>query len=287
MRIALLADPSSWYSKDIFRAIDAANFESTILPFNSLTASVGIKNAPSLNDQNFDAVIVRSMPAGSLEQVVFRMDRLWAMESDGIPVINSPKSLECAIDKYLSLVRLEQAGLPIPQTIVCETLDQAKEAFDVLGKDVVIKPMFGSEGRGIIRVTDPEILWRTAHSLEQIRSVLYLQKFVPHQGRDFRVIVLNGKPLGTIQRESTADFRTNIAQSGKAVRVDSPDSKIEELACEAAAAIGAHFAAVDIVLNQDKNGAPMIFEVNGVPGWRAFSKVTGIDVAMKLIESLS
>ena len=59
-------------------------------------------------------MIVRTMPPGSLEQVVYRMDALWRLEAAGVAVLNSPKAIECAVDKYLASARLEAAGLDRP-----------------------------------------------------------------------------------------------------------------------------------------------------------------------------
>src|SRR5206468_194859 len=94
-----------------------------------------------------DCVLVRTMPAGSLEQVVFRMDVLHRLESRGIRVLNPPRALEAAVDKYLACCRLEAAGLPVPPTMACENADAAVEAYEKLGSDVVVKPLFGSEGK--------------------------------------------------------------------------------------------------------------------------------------------
>src|SRR5690606_15769947 len=144
----------------------------------------------------FEAVIVRTMPPGSLEQVVFRMDALARLEAAGVPVINSPKSLEAAIDKYLTTVRLAEAGLPTPETYVCQTSDDARAAFAQLGGDVVIKPLFGSEGRGIVRASDENLAWRAVRLIERLGGVIYLQRFIEHEGFDLRLFVLGDEVLG-------------------------------------------------------------------------------------------
>ena len=96
------------------------------------------------------------MPPGSLEQVVFRMDVLNRLQARGVTVLNSPRALEMCVDKYLASACLETAGLPVPPTIVCQDAETALEAFEQLGGDVVVKPLFGSEGRGMVRVSDPD-----------------------------------------------------------------------------------------------------------------------------------
>ena len=58
-----------------------------------------------------------------------------------------------------------------------------------MGGDVIVKPLFGSEGRGLVRLSDRELAWRTFHALERIGAALYLQQVVHHPGFDLRVFV--------------------------------------------------------------------------------------------------
>ena len=129
-----------------------------------------------------DGVLVRMMPPGSLEQVVFRMDALHRVAAAGVPVLNPPRAIEAAVDKYLTLPLLDPAGLPVPPTWAGQEANEALAAFDMLGGDVVVKPLFGSEGRGLIRISDHELGWRTFHALERMGAVLYLQRFIRHPG---------------------------------------------------------------------------------------------------------
>ncbi len=108
------------------------------------------------------------MPPGSLEQVVFRMDALGRLEAAGATVINPPRAIECAVDKYLTTARLAAAGLLVPRTVACQTVEDAMAAFELLGGDVVIKPLFGSEGRGITRLQDEALAERAFRLLVQL-----------------------------------------------------------------------------------------------------------------------
>ena len=123
-----------------------------------------------------DGVLVRMMPPGSLEQVVFRMDALHQVAAAGVPVLNPPRAVETAVDKYLTLAMIERAGLAVPPTWVGESATAALDAFEALGGDVVVKPLFGSEGRGLVRLSDKELAWRTFHALERLGAVLYVQR---------------------------------------------------------------------------------------------------------------
>jgi ribosomal protein S6--L-glutamate ligase len=113
--------------------------------------------------------------------------------------------------------------------------------------------------------------------------VLYLQQFIPHRGYDIRVLVLDGTVLGAIRRESVDDFRTNVARNGTATRCEIDDEQ-RELALRSCEIIGSRIAGVDLL--SDAAERQYVIELNAVPGWRAFSKATGIDVAARLLESI-
>jgi RimK family alpha-L-glutamate ligase len=287
MKIGLVAQPGSSYARELARAAGERGHHATPIEFPSLVGSVGTAesglSAQGLDLLSLDAVIVRTMPPGSLEQIVYRMDALWRLSAAGVRVLNSPKALECAVDKYLALVRMESAGLTVPSTIVCENADMALEAFDRLGGDVVVKPIFGSEGRGIVRVSDREIAARTFRTLERIQAVPYVQRFVENDGFDLRVLVLGGHVLGAMRRRANGDFRANVACRAVAEKHAITDQETQA-ALGAALAVGARFAGVDLLYGRD--GTCYVIEVNAVPGWRAFQRVTEIDVPRAVIANL-
>lgn len=299
MQIGILGNSGSWYVDQLQQAGQRRGHVVSRLEFPRIVASCDSHRSSfwsTLNSEGpgddatscldlaaLDAILIRTMPPGSLEQVVYRMDVLAQLDSRGVTVMNSPKSVECAVDKYLTTARLQAAGLPVPQTVVCENSDDALAAFAMLGRDVVVKPIFGSEGRGILRVSDPDLALRTFRTLERLQAMLYLQRFVDHPGHDVRVLVLDGQVLGGMRRVSENDFRTNVSREGRGEPHRVTDIEAD-WALRSAAAVGARFAGIDILY--DKSGQGFVIEVNAVPGWRAFQKVTSTDVADLVVRSL-
>jgi ribosomal protein S6--L-glutamate ligase len=292
VRIAILANQNSWYARDLQRAIVDAGHVPSLLDFRTLSAEVSgpIGSVVALDYggepvelNSVNALIVRTMPPGSLEQVVFRMDVLGRLMEQGCIVVNSPKSIECAVDKFLTTARLAAAELPVPPTVCCETVEQGMAAFESLGRDVVLKPLFGAEGRGIVRLTDEDTAFRVFKSLRMTGAALYLQQFVEHDGFDTRLLVLDDTVVASMRRFSNLDFRTNVSQQGRAEAYD-PTAEEVELARRAASAVGTRIAGVDIL--QDKSGAQFVLEVNAVPGWKALARVTNVDVAALLVSSI-
>jgi ribosomal protein S6--L-glutamate ligase len=280
MKIALLSSGGGWHVRDLQRAGAKLGHVAEPVDFRLVQASV--PHVTSLS--GYDAVIVRTMPPGSLEQVVFRMDVLHRLEAAGTRVLNPPRALEVCVDKYLASARLDAAGLPTPPTVVCQDAEAAVAAFHQLGGDVVVKPLFGSEGKGMVRVSDVEIAWRTFRTLERLQSVLYVQQFVRHPGWDLRAFVSDGKVLTAMRRHARDDWRTNVAQGGRAEPI-ALTTEEERLALSAAEAVGTPVAGIDLLPRP--GGGYYVLEVNAVPGWRALAPTTGIDVAVEMVRYLT
>ncbi|HEX4073007.1 MAG TPA: RimK family alpha-L-glutamate ligase [Planctomycetaceae bacterium] len=289
--LVALVSGLGWHVEDLMRAADKLGVSLQAVPFPCVAAGVGMTtgrprvSAGDLDLTLVDGVLVRMMPPGSLEQVVFRMDALHRIAAEGVPVMNPPRAVEAAVDKYLTLSLLEAAGLPVPLTWAGQGATEALAAFEALEGDVVVKPLFGSEGRGLIRISDMELAWRTFHALERLGAILYLQRFIRHPGHDYRVFVLRGEVIGVMRRHAAGvDWRTNVSLGGRAEACEL-EPEAERLALAAARAIGAEMAGVDLIPDLDR-GQLVVLEVNAVPGWRALARVTGIDIAAEILSAL-
>jgi len=287
--LVALVSGMGWHVVDLRRAAEVVGVRLDPIPFPRVVGRVGIGparvEAAGLDLSGVDGVLVRMMPPGTLEQVVFRMDALHRLEALGIPLLNPPRAVEAAVDKYLALARLEAAGVPVPETWVGESAAEAQAAFEALGGDVVVKPLFGSEGRGLVRVSDPELALRTFRTLERLGCVLYVQRHVRNPGHDVRAFVLGGSVLGSIRRVARdGEWRTNVAVGAKA-EACRLGAEAEGLAIRAARAVGAEMAGVDLLPDLDRGGWTVL-EVNAVPGWKALGAASGIDVAAAILDRL-
>jgi RimK family alpha-L-glutamate ligase len=227
-------------------------------------------------------VVVRGIPRGSLEQVVFRVDALHALAAAGVRTVNAALAIERTIDKFLASALLAAAGIPTPRTVACERADDALAAFAELGSDVIVKPLFGSMGFGMARVEDPDVAARVFRALEIERAVYYLQETVPHDGVDVRALVVGERVIAAIERVGTG-WRANLARGARPRPVALEDDRAA-LCARAAAALGCDYAGVDLLRGAD--GRDQVLEVNGIPGWRGVEDATGVDVAGALVAHL-
>src|SRR5438094_5960772 len=138
------------------RELDERNHTAVVLPYLSLIACAGRRPSLSSGDAyvlEADAVLARIIPNGSLEQIIYRVDALHWIEKRGVLVMNSPRAIERSVDKFYTTALLQEAGLPTPETVVCDSTADAMAAVRTMG-DVIVKPIFGSMGYGMVRVSD-------------------------------------------------------------------------------------------------------------------------------------
>jgi RimK family alpha-L-glutamate ligase len=283
MKVAIVGQRKSWYVMKLQTALKRHGLQAPCFPITRLTARLSASpRIAAFNDplEDYDVLFVRAIPGGSLEQIIFRMDALHSLENAGVRIINSPTTIERTVDKYYTMTLMEDAGLPTPRTIVTEGFDEALNAFHELGDDIVVKPLFGSAGRGMVRISDIDTAYRVFRALELGRYVYCLQEFVPHGCEDIRVFVVGGKVAAAMVRQGQT-WKTNVAQGAKASPLD-PDDTLQEMSILATQSLGAVYAGVDI-LAIDGGGYTLI-EVNGIPGWRKLQEVTGVDLAEHLVD---
>lgn len=279
-RVAILTNSENWCVRELTRALSERGCSVRVLPVTGVNARVGGRPAVWCEDVALDAcdaVLIRTMPGGTAEQIVYRMDALGTLERRGIRVVNSPRAIERSVDKYLTSALLEEAGVPTPTTVVAQGFQAAMETFRTMG-DVVAKPLFGSEGRGIVRLTDADTAYRVFRAWETIGAVYYLQAFIPHGGTDLRAFVIGSRVVAAMVRTGDG-WKTNISQGAepRAVELSADRADLADLAVRAARAVGADYAGVDLLVADD--GRILVPEVNGIPGWAGLQRTTGLDIA--------
>jgi len=204
-------------------------------------------------------------------------------EHYGVPTVNPYEVVALCGDKVLASLRLAEAGIPTPRTVVALTPEAALKALDEIGYPAVLKPPVGSWGRLMAKVDDREeaeqiIEHKTALGSPN-HSIFYVQEYIEKPERDLRVFVVGDEVVAAMYRYSS-DWRTNAARGGSAEALE-PTPELSELALKAAAAVGGGVLAVDLM---ESPGGLVVHEVNPTPEFKALTGATGIDVAEKIVE---
>ncbi len=283
MKIGIIgADRDEWHIKGLLKELGKKGAETYLLPVTRFQANIGATPRLSVRGypiDDYDAVIVRRVPGGTAEQVFYRMDALHRLEEIGVKVFNPSRSIEKAVDKYYTSALLEEEGIKTPRTIVTESFSDAMKGFKALGGDIVVKPLFGSLGMGITRVSSEDIAYRVFRALEMTKSVYYLQEFVPHGGEDIRVFIIGGEVISSMKRVSEG-WKTNISSGGRAQPYE-PSEEIKETCLRASEKLGLEYTGVDVMVHGED---VYVIELNSTPGWEGLQSVTDINITEKLVE---
>jgi len=283
LRIGILTrNENGWCSTQLREAMEKQNITPVCFTFRQLVARVKLKPEASVDETNIiddlNALIIRPIGRGSLEEIIFRMDFLHRLQRLGMTVINPPLSIERSVDKYHTLALLEEQGLPVPRTAVTESHEEALKAFHELGGDIVVKPLFGSRGIGSTRISDPDVATRLFRAIAFYHGVLYLQEFIPHGFSDVRAFVIGDRVVAAMRRIAQ-NWKTNVSLGAKPTALN-PGKELEDLAVKTAQVIGCKVAGVDILESQ--NG-PVIIELNSQPGWRGLQSVANVNIAEEIV----
>ena len=178
---------------------------------------------------------------------------------------------------------LARAGVPTPPTWTMESAEAARALVEREAPrgPLVLKPLFGAQGKGLRLIRRPEDL----PGPEDVAGVYYLQRFQSNGTEDFtdyRLFVLRGRVIAAMMRRAST-WITNVKQGGQPLAV-APDPKMERLAIAAAEAVGAAIAGVDVLVDAD--GAPTVLEVNSMPAWSGLQKVSKRNIAEAIASAL-
>ena len=287
-RILIVSDNSDARSKGLAHSLRRRGAVAVTAPLASIAFDTGQPSGlgiPGFGERLPDAVLVRSIAAGSFEAVTRRLGVLHALGRLSVPVWNSAQAIERCVDKSMTTFLLENAGLPTPPTFAVEGRAAAEEvaARELARTPLVLKPLFGAQGRGIRMISSLADLPAT----EEVSDVYYLQHYVARGGppfRDFRVFVVAGKAVAMMSRRGE-DWITNVNRGAVPEEISGHDeNELAELAIAAAAAVGADFAGVDIVPAAD--GSLLVLEVNSMPAWSGLQSVAAVNIADAIAEAL-
>jgi RimK family alpha-L-glutamate ligase len=282
VKIGILGSRGSWHVEALVKALEERGILTDRFPITRLVARISDEPWVRVGEhilEEYDAIIVRSIPGGSLEQIIFRVDVLHRLEDLGVRVVNSARTIERTVDKYYTSALLEDAGIPTPRTVVAERFEEAMEAFKELG-DVVVKPLFGSQGRGMTRVCDEDTAYRVFRALELGRYVFYLQEFIPHANWDIRAFVVGYEVVAAMVRQADT-WKTNVARGARTEPL-TLDEELRQLSLKASRVLRAEYAGVDIL--RAESGGYYLTEINGIPGWRGLQSTTGVNIAGRIVE---
>ncbi|MFW9846249.1 MAG: RimK family alpha-L-glutamate ligase [Candidatus Thorarchaeota archaeon] len=235
---------------------------------------------------DLDLLLVLDLGANDIGAFFNRVGLLSALAEMGVIIVNSVSSILLMRNKAESMRKLVSANLPVPRTLITESIDDAAQ-FVRDNFPCVLKPITGFGGIGVQLIEkdfDNENIYDYLkfHSQMFGKGAFLLQEYIQGPGFDIRAFVLDGKVLGTMQRVSSGGLLTNIHAGGTA---RPNDIDVSDLALRAANSVRGRIVGVDII--PDMNGDLWVLEVNATPGWTGLQRVTGINIAQRVADSIT
>jgi tetrahydromethanopterin:alpha-L-glutamate ligase len=284
----LVVDRMDWHARQVAAALVARGF--SVTPIRLHLCGFATRSPTGMHIDGFGdnlpaAVVVRSMSGGTFEAVTLHLGILHAMRERGVMVWNDARAIERCVDKSMTSFLLARGGIATPPTWATESYDRARVIAQEETKNaaLVLKPLFGSQGRGLRLIRKADDLPRAN---DVAGGVYYLQRFVAVERdgfHDFRLLVVQGRVVAAMQRSST-HWITNVKRGGRPIAALVND-EMTALATRAATAVGADFAGVDILYGADHR--PTVLEVNSMPAWAGLQRVTSLSIADVLVAALT
>ncbi|MEM8844539.1 MAG: RimK family alpha-L-glutamate ligase [Pseudomonadota bacterium] len=273
--IAIITDDPGWHGRQLIDELAVRDFDARYVrlqdchfELNQHTAQIkipGFKQLPA-------GVFVRGVPGGSLEEVVYYLDVLHGFEATGIKVVNNVRAIERSVDKGMTSFLLKLQNVPTPNSFYSSDLHYINKKLRegiAQGKQYVLKPVFGSQGKGVQKVSCQQDIV----DYSEMHGVIYAQEFVDagyDVGVDYRVFIVSGNVVSCMKRTGE-DWITNVAQGGQ-VEAAKLDEAVLEMSVNSVKALNLEYAGVDLI--RDKHGQFWVTEVNSVPAWKGLQATT-------------
>jgi tetrahydromethanopterin:alpha-L-glutamate ligase len=296
MRVAIMTDETGWHTRQLQAALRARSAVGRCLDLAD--CRIDTSHAwhglvlPGYGSDLPDAVLVRGLAGGTFEQVTKRLGVLHALREFGVPVYNDARAIERSVDKSMTSLLLHAAGVPTPATWAMESAEDAQRLVmreSAAGRCLVLKPLFGSQGKGLQRVGFVDGAHVALPPLGGLYGdFAYLQRYVASQGspgHDWRVLVVGGRAVAAMRRISE-HWVHNVAQGARCepqTLASGPGPELAKLAVAAARALDMDYAGVDLLPSPE---GIQVIEVNGVAAWQGLQRVTRFNIAGALVNDL-
>lgn len=207
------------------------------------------------------------------------------LEFLGVPVINKFEVANNCGNKMITSLLLKKHNVPTPKTYFSFSSDTALENLEKVGYPMVIKPVVGSWGRGVMALRDRD----TADAIIEVRElsdgpldrIYYLQEMVKRPPRDIRAIAVGDQVIAAMYRTSTGGFKTNIALGAEPVPCEIT-KELEDICLKASKAVGGGILGVDLM--EDEKRGLVVHEVNNTVEFKGLARVAKKNIPKEMID---
>ena len=273
-KLTILFDSIRWEEKALYESARKKGIDVTNLNCNNLF--IDLNNGVT---EDYGVVLQRCVS-------YFRsLHSTAALEGKKVRVVNAFQTSMIAGNKLFAHMKLKEANVATPKSMLAFSMDSALQALDKLGYPVVLKPTIGSWGRLIALLKDRESAESVIEDREHmfpLYQIYYLEEFVKRPPRDIRSIVVGDRIVGAIYRYSPEGrWKTNMALGGKA-ELCPITKELEDICLRAARAVNGEVVGIDLM--EDEREGLLVHEVNNTTEFKNVTRVTGNDIPSLIID---
>lgn len=266
-RIAVVGVPGGWSSELLADTVgEKTGFRLLVDPADMvLDLASGRVMCAGYDLTEMDGVMVKKVGPAYSPDLMDRLEILRLVARSGVPMFSDPERIMRMIDRLSCTVTLRLGDIPMPETVITESVDHASQAVARFGR-AVFKPLYTSKARGMVVIEHGDLARDEIMSFQNNGNpVMYIQRMVEHMGKDLGVAFLGGEYLATYARAGSEKSWNTTTRSGGMYQAYEPSREIIDLAKKAQDLFGLDFTCVDVVETPD---GPKVFEVSAFGGFR-------------------
>ncbi|MCK5698060.1 MAG: GAK system ATP-grasp enzyme [Gammaproteobacteria bacterium] len=283
-KIAVVGIPDKWSTETLADAIEQHTGFRLVIDMSKVSLDLSDNSlnyhhdGQKINLCELDGLIIKKISAEYNPNTLDRLELLLIAQSQGVQIFSAPDKIMRLIDRLSCTVTLRKAGLPMPDTIVTENIEEAIEAVQKFSS-AVFKPLFSTKARGMVVIeanTSPEHIKAEIEQFQAEHQMMYIQKKVNLPGQDLGLVFLGGQYLGTYARVNQSGTWNTTINSGGRYASFTPSEEIIQIAQKAQDLFAMDFTTVDIAETDD---GPIVFEVSAFGGFQGALDGIGIKAA--------
>ncbi len=281
MKLAILGPLSRNYEeirlleegKKLFDTVSYFPIPQVVIETNGKGSELTFKNKKLIN---YDVILPR-IPRTYKN---FGTSIIEALYASGKSLPLEPWSIIASHNKFLTLVRLAEKGIPVPETHLSLKRSVLESVFDDMTYPLVLKLLYGSKGVGVMFADSKQSAISIMDALERFDEPMFVESFIPPGNEDIRAYVIGNKVVASMKRVAhEEERRANIGMGGEGFPYKLTTEE-KKLAIKSAKAMGTQICGVDIMSSPD---GPVIIETNVNAQFQGIEKATKKNIAKKIL----
>jgi len=280
LRIGVVGIPGKWSTETLADSVEKETGYRLVIDMSEVWLDLE-SNSLFYRDIDLcqlDALIIKKISAVYNPNTLDRLELLRIAESQGVKIFSHPEKIMRLIDRLSCTVSMRSAGLPMPDTIVTENIDEAVASVQAFGS-AVFKPLYSTKARGMCVIEGEQPVTNIEKQVSQFQAdnpMMYIQKKIELPGQDLGLVFLGGEYLGAYARVNQGGTWNTTINSGGKYSGHEASAEVIELGEQAQDLFGMDFTTVDIA---ETNDGPIVFEVSAFGGFRGALEGIGINAA--------